>query len=143
VGSAINKSGPVIVSLTSNITYLPFGPIASSLGNGQIITRTYDANCRLTDLTSTALNLHYVRDANGNVTGIGSDRYSCDPLGRLIAVKDANGSVLESYTYTKTENPGLKTRVRVNFPPAMNDVCDVNTAAGHITGVDPTEADGG
>jgi RHS repeat-associated protein len=98
------------VTVAGNITYLPFGPIASyTLGNGQIITRTYDANYRLTDLTSTALKLHYVRDANGNVTGIGLDRYSYDPLGRLIAVKDANGAVLESYTYTKTGDRLSKT----------------------------------
>jgi len=39
----------------SSVSYLPFGPVASyTLGNGQTITRTFDANYRLTDLTSPA-----------------------------------------------------------------------------------------
>jgi RHS repeat-associated protein len=48
------------------------------------------------------LTLHYTRDVNGNVTGLGTDTYSYDSLGRLTSVKDASGKVIESYSYTKT-----------------------------------------
>lgn len=94
-------------TVASNISYLPFGPIASyTLGNGQAITRTYDANYRLTDLTSIALTLHYTRDAMGNVSTLSTqgvtDTYHYDALGRVIAVKDASGKVTEAYTYNKT-----------------------------------------
>jgi RHS repeat-associated protein len=98
-------------SVVSGITYLPFGPIASyTLGNGQTVTRHYDANYRLSDLTSTALTLHYARDAMGNPTMVSStggaqpatETYTYDPLYRLVAVKDTSGAAIEAYTYNKT-----------------------------------------
>jgi RHS repeat-associated protein len=101
-----------------SVSYLPFGPIASyTLGNGQTITRTYDADYRLTDLTSAALNLHYARDAVGNITAVGDvaganpaqESYLYDRLDRLTNVKDASGKVLESYTYNATGDRLSKT----------------------------------
>jgi len=95
----------------TNVSYLPFGPIASyTLGNGQTITRTYDANYALTDVVSPALNLHFARDAIGNITALGNvsganpavETYSYDPLYRLTAVKNAQGLAIEAYTYDKT-----------------------------------------
>ncbi len=77
---------PTVVA--SNITYLPFGPVASyTLGSGQTVTRSYDANYQLTDLASPALNLHFARDAMGDITAIGNavgaspatETYSYDP----------------------------------------------------------------
>ena len=84
-------------AVVSNATWLPFGPIASyTLGNGQVITRTYDANYRLTDLTSPTLNLHFARDAMGDIQALGNtpganpatETYSYDPLYRLTNVSD-------------------------------------------------------
>ena len=116
--------GGTATVLINNIAYLPFGPISSyTQGNGQTVTRTYDANYRLTDLTSPAVALHFARDAMGNITALGNahganpatETYSYDPLSRLAAVTEANGSTLESYTYNQTGDrlsktaPGLAT----------------------------------
>jgi len=95
----------------SNVTYLPFGPVSGyTLGNGQTITRTYDANYRLTDLVRPAFTLHVARDAMGDITAIGNnpganpatETYRYDPLYRLTAVTEADGSTLESVTYNQT-----------------------------------------
>jgi RHS repeat-associated protein len=105
-------------TLVSNVTYLPFGPVSSyTLGNGQTITRTYDANYRLTDLVSPAFTLHVARDAMGNITAIGNspganpatETYTYDPLYRLTAITEANGSTLESVTYNQTGDRLSKT----------------------------------
>ena len=102
----------------SNVTYQPFGPISGyTLGNGQAITRVYDANYRLTDLTSAAFTLHMARDAMGDVTAIGNasganpatEAYKYDPLYRLTTVTEADGSTLESVTYNQTGDRLTKT----------------------------------
>jgi len=104
----VGGSASVVVS---NISYLPFGPISGyTLGNGQTVTRTYDATYALTDITSPALNMHYARDALGRITAEGatpgaspaSESYKYDPLSRLIEVDDANGNPIQSYTYNQT-----------------------------------------
>ena len=103
----IGSAGNVV----TNVSYLPFGPVASyTLGNGQTVTRTYDANYAVTDIVSPALNLHFARDAMGNIAALGNapganpavETYSYDPLYRLIGLKDAQGQAIEAYTYTKT-----------------------------------------
>jgi len=114
----------VATTVVSAATYLPFGPIASyTLGNGQTIVRSYDANYRFTDITSPALNLHVARDAVGNIVALGNaagaspatETYTYDPLYRLTGVKDASGALVEAYTYSKTGDrltksaPGLAT----------------------------------
>lgn len=119
--SGATSAAPTVVS---NITWLPFGQISSyELGNGQTVTRTYNANYQLTDLTGPGVTLHFARDAMGHITAIGNapganpatETYQYDPLYRLTTVVDANGSVLESYTYDKTGDrlsktaPGLAT----------------------------------
>ncbi|WP_430390912.1 RHS repeat-associated core domain-containing protein [Dyella sp. 20L07] len=105
-------------NVVTAISYLPFGPIASyTLGNGQTITRSYDANYALTDIVSPALNLHFARDAMGNITALGNaaganpatETYSYDPLYRLTGLKDANGNPEEAYTYSKTGDRLSKT----------------------------------
>ena len=104
----VNGSG---VTAVSSVTYQPFGPISSyTLGNGQTVTRSYDANYRLTDLTSPALNLHFARDAMGDITALGNapgaspatETYAYDPLYRLTTITEAGGTVLESATYNPT-----------------------------------------
>lgn len=105
-------------TLVSNVTYLPFGPVNGyTLGNGQIVTRTYDTNYRLTDLVSPAFTLHVARDAMGDITAIGNsaganpstETYSYDPLYRLTAVTEADGSTLESVTYNQAGDRLSKT----------------------------------
>jgi RHS repeat-associated protein len=105
-------------TIVSNVTYAPFGPVSSyTLGNGQTVTRTYDANYRLTDLVSPALTLHFARDAMGNVTAIGNtpganpatETYGYDSLYRLNTVTEADGTVFESATYNQAGDRLTKT----------------------------------
>ncbi|TCV97790.1 RHS repeat-associated protein [Luteibacter rhizovicinus] len=120
VTPANGTATPVVTAAT----YLPFGPLASyTLGNGQVVARTYDANYQVTDVTSPALNLHFVRDAAGNITALGdtaganpsTETYGYDALYRLTAINDAAGNAIEAYTYNKTGDrlsksaPGLAT----------------------------------
>ncbi|HEV2681742.1 MAG TPA: RHS repeat-associated core domain-containing protein [Rhodanobacter sp.] len=111
--------GPVTVgNVVSNVLYLPFGPILHyTLGNGQTTTRSYDANYRLTDLTSPALNLHFALDVMGNIKALGdapgaspsTETYGYDPLYRLASVNNSAGTAIESYTYSKTGDRLSKT----------------------------------
>ncbi|RUL65784.1 RHS repeat protein [Dyella dinghuensis] len=105
-------------TVVSSVTWMPFGPISGYvLGNGQTVTRSYDANYQLTDLTSPAFNLHVARDAMGDITAIGNasganpatETYVYDSLYRLLSVTEANGSVLESVTYNQTGDRLTKT----------------------------------
>ncbi|MFC0085206.1 RHS repeat-associated core domain-containing protein [Dyella flava] len=111
-------AGGTASTVASTFTYQPFGPVSGyTLGNGQVIVRSYDANYRLTDLTSPVFNLHVARDAMGDITAIGSapganpaiETYAYDPLYRLLSVTEANGSVLESVTYNPTGDRLTKT----------------------------------
>jgi RHS repeat-associated protein len=140
-------------TVVSSISYLPFGPISSyTLGNGQVVTRTYDANYRLTDLTSPALALHFNRDALGNITALGNapganpatETYSYDPLYRLTGISDA-GTALESYTYSPTGDrlsktaPGLATGTYLYTTgthqlASINGIARANDANGNTTG---------
>ena len=105
-------------TVVSNVTYLPFGPVASyTLGNGQTVTRTYDANYQFTDIVSPAFTLHVARDAVGDITAIGNavganpatETYAYDPLERLTTIRAADGSALTSLTYNKTGDRLSKT----------------------------------
>jgi RHS repeat-associated protein len=152
-GVQVTPAGASTSTLASAITYLPFGPLSSyTLGNGQVVTRTYDANYQLTDLTSPALNLHVARDAMGNITAIGNapganpatETYSYDPLYRLTGITDA-GTALESYTYNPTGDrlsktaPGLATGAYLYTSgthqlASINGISRANDANGNTTG---------
>jgi RHS repeat-associated protein len=115
---ALQPFGQAVVTVVSGVSYLPFGPVASyTLGNGQTITRSYDANYALTDVVSPALALHFARDAMGNIVALGSapgatpatQTYRYDPLYRLTGITDASGQAIESYTYNKTGDRLSKT----------------------------------
>jgi RHS repeat-associated protein len=108
--TAINLTpkGGTAAAAVSSVTYEPFGPILSyTLGNGQAVTRSYDANYRLTDITSPTFNLHIARDAMGDIIALGNaagadpatETYAYDPLYRLTTITEASGTVLESETY--------------------------------------------
>jgi RHS repeat-associated protein len=98
------------IQLVSNAAYLPFGPaISYTLGNGQTVKRTYDANYRMTDINSPKFNVHYDRDALGQVialrdlpTSAAQETYAYDGLHRLTGV--SSNTFNESYTYDRTGN---------------------------------------
>lgn len=111
-------SGGAAQTVVSNATYLPFGPVSSyTLGNGQVVSRNYDANYQLVDLTSPNFNLHFTRDVMGDIKSLGNapgvptptETYTYDPLYRLIGVLDSQGNVVESYTYNQTGDRLSKT----------------------------------
>jgi hypothetical protein len=82
------------------VTYLPFGPINSyTLGNGQTVTRTYDANYRprtspvpgstcIWPVTSWAMSRRWCNAPGANPA---TESYQYDPLYRLTSVTEANG----------------------------------------------------
>lgn len=136
-------SGAGAGNVVTAISYLPLGPIASyTLGNGQTITRTYDANYALTDVVSPALNLHFARDAMGNITALGNapganpavENYSYDPLYRLTGLTDGNGNVEEAYTYSKTGDrlsktaSGLSTGI-YSYQPGTHHLTSIGNAS--------------
>jgi len=119
-GVQVAPSGSTSSPLTvvSHATWLPFGPInAYTLGNGQVIARTYDANYRLTDeTTSTSFMLHFALDPMGDIVAKGaspganpaSETYQYDPLYRLTTVSSPT-AVEESYTYNRAGDRLSKT----------------------------------
>lgn len=105
------KSLPII----SGVTYRPFGPVTGyTLGNGQMVTRTYDANGVVTDVTSPHFTAHYDRDAGNHIVGLRdtpssavAESYVYDPLDRLTAVQST--AFNEAYSYSKTGDRLSKT----------------------------------
>ena len=92
-------------TVVKGVGYQPFGPANRyTLGNGQTISRRYDANGRLSELHSQVLHLHLDRDTMGNIIAIhgndGMESYRYDPLYRLVGVKNPAGKALEAYTYS-------------------------------------------
>ena len=111
--------GGATQTVVSTVTYLPFGPVTGyTLGNGQTMTRAYDANYNVSDVTSPSLNLHFARDAMGNINALGNaaganpatESYGYDPLYRLTSVTDGT-TAIESYTYNGTGDRLSKTSV--------------------------------
>lgn len=145
-GVQVTPSGAsTATTVVSNISWYPFGLISSyTLGNGQTITRSYDANYRLTDLTSPAFNLHLARDVMGDVQAVGSapganpasETYYYDPLYRLQNLIEANGSTLESYTYDLTGDRLSKTATdqvtgggTYAYTPGTHQLASIGTGA--------------
>ena len=123
----VTPPGGSATPLLTNITYRPFGPasIYAFTQGGQTLTKTFDANYWMTDVTSNALNLHFRRDALGNIDRLGNnpganpptEQYIYDPLYRLSDVQDGLGSLIEGYDYTKTGD-----RISKAHPPAATQV---------------------
>jgi RHS repeat-associated protein len=107
--ATVSKSGTPIVTA---INYLPFGPATqyTFADGGQTLSKIYDENYRATDVTGSALNLHFKRDAMGDITAEGNapgvptpnESYLYDPLYRLKEVDDASGAPWQTYTYDQT-----------------------------------------
>lgn len=114
-GVWVKPAGGTEQVVASGVTWLPFGPILTyTLGNGQTVSRTYDANYRVTAVVSPALELRFTLDYMGNIkavteTGGASATYLYDPLYRLTSVNDATGKAIETYTYNQTGDRLSKT----------------------------------
>ena len=148
VTPAGNSAAPPMV--VSGISHWPFGPInAYTLGNGQVVTRSYDANYRLTGIVSPTLNLQYARDPMGDIQSEGSgtplpESYQYDALYRLTTTT-YYGSLLETDAYDKTGDrlsksaAGLATGTYAYTPgthqlASIAGVAFANDANGNTTG---------
>lgn len=105
-------AGGINTPIVDSIGYLPFGPATAYnfADADQVLDKLYDANYRATDIEGSDLNLHFTRDAMGDVTAEGNapgvptpnETYLYDPLYRLLQVDGPTGSAWQSYTYDKT-----------------------------------------
>jgi RHS repeat-associated protein len=138
----VTPSGGAATTVVSNVVHTPFGSVASyTLGDGQAITLTYDANGAWTDVASPAFSLHVKRDVAGNIVAIGNaagvptptETYSYDPLYRLTAVNAADGTAIEAYTYNKTGD-----RLSKAAPGLLTGNYTYEAGSHHLTGVGTT-----
>lgn len=108
-GSYTNST---VTPLITAVSYLPFGPMSgySWAQGGQNVVRTYDPNYALTDITGSALNLHFLRDAKSRISAEGdtagaspaNESYQSDALDRLTQLTDANGATEQAFSYNLT-----------------------------------------
>lgn len=133
------------MTLASDVTYEPFGPLASlTYGNGLVMTRSYDADYRITGITTksataTVQNLSLSYDLNGNVTSIidnltpgDSQTFTYDALNRLTTASGDYPSV--SYTYDADSNRLTSTQGGVtqtySYSPTSDQVLSVTSSKG-------------
>jgi len=138
--ATITPSGGSATAIITNQTYLPFGPplVTTFASGGQSQTRTYDQNYWLTDVTGNALNLHFRRDAMGNIDRYGAtagatppvEQYPYDALYRLKQVQDGVGSLIEGYTYNLTGD-----RLTKSHPPAATQAYTYTPNTHRLDGV--------
>ncbi|ACM22010.1 RHS repeat protein [Geotalea daltonii FRC-32] len=141
VSSITSTIGGVTTSLAGNITYKPFGGVASvTYGNGIIRTIGYDNQYRIVSIaTATLQSLTYGFDANSNITSITNTldnnknkTYSYDALNRLKTAAGPWGNL--SWTYDGVGNrltqvDGTAT-TSYNYQPGSNrltGITDANT----------------
>jgi len=98
-------------TLASNITYLPFGPMNEvTYGNGNLLSRTFDLDYRLTDKTNSAIDdTSYLYDLTNNVVDISYSQvpaedqsFSYDSLSRLLTGTGNYGAI--DFSYDKIGN---------------------------------------
>lgn len=118
---SVTPPGGSATSILTSLTWQPFGPpITYTFAQGsQTLTKTFDQNYWLTDVAGNALNLHFCRDAESNITSLAATspactatpiaQYSYDNLYRLTHVKDGTGSNLQDFTYNLTGDRLTKT----------------------------------
>jgi len=111
-----NYTNSTLTPLITAVSYKPFGPVSgySWAQGGQSVTRTYDQNYALTDITSAGspqpLALHFARDTMGRIGAEGtapgaiptSESYQYDPLNRLKELDDSTGTLEQKVTYNPT-----------------------------------------
>ncbi|MDF4025613.1 RHS repeat-associated core domain-containing protein [Luteibacter sp. PPL201] len=134
--------GGVTTTVVSNAVYMPFGPLSSyRLGDGQTVTRTFDATGALTDIDSTAFSLHVKRDVMGNITAIGDapgvptalETYGYDALYRLTGLTSPSGATIEAYTYDKTGD-----RLTKSGPGILTGTYSYASGTHQLTGIGTT-----
>jgi RHS repeat-associated protein len=106
------------MTLVSNVTYLPFGPIKQlTFGNGRVQTFNYDSSYGIDSVSDTALldglSEDYTLDLAGNVTGITEGgtavrTYAYDGVDRLKSQKNG-ATTIDAFTYDATGNRLSKT----------------------------------
>lgn len=101
-------------NVASALGYQPFGPVSTlTFATGsQSLSFGHDQNYWITDVAGSVLNLHFCRDAVGNLsrlrtatpacTGTATEQYVYDALYRLTGVQDGAGATIEGYAYNRT-----------------------------------------
>jgi RHS repeat-associated protein len=105
--------GSVTTTIAQDITYMPFGGVKSyTLGNGIVVTRSYDTDYRLQDISDQGsaavqhLDLDY--DRRGNVTlkddllASSAQNFAYDEVSRLTSATGAYGT--QGFTYDDVGN---------------------------------------
>jgi len=107
----------MVTTLASNVSFLPFGPLASlDFGNGLSLSRSHDLDYRLMDQTTPgAQAITFSRDLVGNVTALTdlldsqlSQSFIYDELYRLDSAQGDYGSL--DYAYDPVGNRLLETQ---------------------------------
>jgi RHS repeat-associated protein len=109
------------VSVVSNATYLPFGPLNTlTFGNARVLTKAYDQNYdidKVSDNSTTGLSQDSTVNVMGNITAITerttatantTRQFAYDNLDRLLSLKNGATNV-QSFTYDATGNRLSKT----------------------------------
>jgi len=109
------------VTMVSNVTYLPFGPLNTlTFANGRVLTKAYDQNYdidKVSDNSTTGLSEDSTVNVMGNITAIterttatanATRQFTYDNLDRLLSLKNGATNV-QSFTYDATGNRLSKT----------------------------------
>lgn len=109
------------VTMVSDVTYLPFGPLNTlTFGNGRVLTKAYDQNYdidKVSDNSTTGLSEDSTVNVMGNITAIterttatatATRQFAYDNLDRLLSLKNGTTNV-QSFTYDATGNRLSKT----------------------------------
>lgn len=109
--------GGKTVTVASNISYLPFGPVNSlTWGNGILLSRTYDQDYQLTQQQVGNWQTDYQFDADSNITQAASSQwgavqYEYDALDRLS--REQANSTTKTYSFDATGNRTQRTTAKL------------------------------
>ena len=131
------------VTLVSNVTYLPFGPLNTlTFGNGRVLTKAYDQNYgidKVSDAATGGISEDFTLDVVGNVNKIvertnatanATRTFTYDGQDRLTALKNGT-TVVQGFTYDATGNRLSKvlsgTTTTNAYDPASHRLTQVGT----------------